>query len=39
MTNLWDHPAAQSIRAELTWLLSQEVIRTVDRSPLPIAMG
>ena len=39
MTNLWDHPDVQSIRAELTWVLSQELMRTVDRSPLPLAMG
>jgi len=39
LQNLWSDPAAQSDRSELLWLLSQELIRTVDRSPLPIAMG
>ncbi|RZV48127.1 MAG: sulfatase, partial [Acidimicrobiales bacterium] len=39
MRNLWADSSAKDAKAELTWLLSQELIRTVDRSPLPIAMG
>ncbi|MGI9597194.1 MAG: sulfatase/phosphatase domain-containing protein, partial [Acidimicrobiales bacterium] len=39
MRNLWADPAAQNTRSELLWSLTQELIRTVDRSPLPIAMG
>lgn len=39
MRNLWDDPSTRDVRAELTWLLSQELIRTVDRSPLPIVLG
>ena len=39
MTNRWDDPAVASVKADLTWCLSQELMRTVDRSPLPLAMG
>lgn len=39
MQNLWSDAAAQNTRADLLWLLSQELMRTVDRSPLPIGVG
>jgi len=39
MRNLWNDPTAQDTRSELLFRLSQELIRTVDRSPLPIAVG
>ena len=37
--NLWADAAAEAVRAELLFALTQELMRTVDRSPLPIAMG
>lgn len=39
MQNLWSDPDTQIVRSELTWALTQELMRAVDRSPLPIAMG
>lgn len=37
--NLWSDPSAQQVRSEMMFALTQELMRTVDRSPLPVAMG
>lgn len=39
MRNLWAEPEAQDVRGDLLWSLTQELMRAVDRSPLPVAMG
>jgi len=39
LRNLWTESSTQGVRAELFQRLVQELMRAVDRSPLPIAMG
>lgn len=36
LVNLWNNPEAQETRQELLWTLTQELMRHVDRSPMPL---